>query len=72
MIKISQQYIHRFKRWPHLYVYPITKGIYLAFDDKTLEYLGIEMFYLPRNNNYQTQADDLLNNLLSNGLLESF
>lgn len=70
MICINEGYTHLFKKFSGEYVYPVTKGIYLAFDyDK--RYIGVEMFYRPYNSNliYKT-CDIKLNDLLSKGILE--
>lgn len=71
MIKISNQYINRFKRARHEYLYPVSNGIYLAFDSNTLKYIGVELFYQPYNNNYENEACEVLSNLLAKGLLET-
>lgn len=70
MICINEAYTHLFKRFSSEYVYPVTKGIYLAFD-KTKKYIGVEMFYVPYNSNliYKT-CDIKLNDLISKGILE--
>ena len=52
-------------------IFPLCKGIFLAFDSKTREYIGLEMFYLPKNQAYiDRAADNLINELLRNGVLE--
>jgi hypothetical protein len=48
----------------------ITQGIYLAFDINTLEYIGIEMFYLPKNQRLIDKVcDTKLNELISKDIL---
>ena len=72
MILINKAYLHLFKKMNHEYIYTVSKGIYLAFDDEDLRYIGIEMFYLPYNQKeIDKQCDITLNDLLSKGILES-
>ena len=70
MYKINHQYLDRFSKRRYEYLYPVTKGIYIAFDSESLEYIGIELFYLPYTNSYEKQANALLNNLFTKGILE--
>lgn len=71
MILINKAYLDRFKKIHCEYLYSVTKGIYLAFD-LDLEYIGIEMFYLPYNHiEVEKQCESVLNELLSKGILES-
>ena len=69
MIIINKNYLHLFKKLKREYIYPVKNGIYLAFDIDTLEYLGIEMFYLAPFST-QTICDDKLKLLLSLDVLE--
>jgi len=72
MILINKAYLDRFKKMNHEYIYTVSKGIYLAFDDEDLSYIGIEMFYLPYNHiEVEKQCELVLNELLSKGILES-
>lgn len=72
MIKINEVYIDRFKCFGNkLYLYPVKNGIHLSFDYNSKMYLGLEMFYIPRNHNYiQRISDNLINELLRKGILE--
>ena len=71
MIYINKAYLDRFKKLHNEYIYPVSKGIYLAFD-LDLNYIGIELFYLPYNQREVDKAcDSILNELLSKGILES-
>lgn len=71
MIWINKAYLDRFKKIHCEYLYSVTKGIYLAFD-LDLNYIGIEMFYLPYNQiEVEKQCESVLNELLSKGILES-
>lgn len=71
MIYINKAYLDRFKKIHCEYLYSVTKGIYLAFD-LDLQYIGIEMFYLPYNQKeIDKQCNITLNDLLSKGILES-
>lgn len=71
MILINKAYLDRFKKIHCEYLYSVTKGIYLAFD-LDLQYIGIEMFYLPYNQKeIDKQCESVLNELLSKGILES-
>lgn len=70
MIKINTNYIDRFKKTRCEYLYRVTKGIYLAFDIESLEYIGIEMFYLPKNPKLIDKVCDMkLNELISKDIL---
>ena len=69
MILINKNYLNLFKKLNREYIYPVKHGIYLAFDIDTLEYLGIEMFYLPPNN-VSKVCDDKLKLLLSLDIVE--
>lgn len=72
MIYINKQYIHYFKKILNEYMYPLQKGIYLAFNINDLKYIGLEMFYLPYNiKSVYNKEDILLNDLLSKDILES-
>lgn len=46
MIKINNCYLDQFKLSGHEYLYPVSKGIYLAFDKFTHEYIGIVLLSL--------------------------
>lgn len=70
MYKISPIHLDRFTKRRYEYLYPVSKGIYLAFDSETLEHIGIELFYLPFTRDYERKAEELLNNLLIKGILE--
>lgn len=70
MIKINNAYLDQFISAHHEYLYPISKGIYLAFDKKSLEFIGIEEFYLADPKKYNPLADDKLNFLIARNILE--
>lgn len=70
MIQINNTQLHRFKKTHCEYLYMVSKGIYLAFDIESLEYIGIEMFYLPHDPNIiDKQCDNKLNELISKDIL---
>lgn len=69
LIIINKNYLHLFKKLKREYIYPVQKGIYLAFDLDNFEYIGIEMFYLAPIT-IQDVCDNKLNQLLSLGVLE--
>ena len=69
MIVINKNYLNLFKKLKREFIYPVKQGIYLAFDIDTLEYLGVEMFYLAPNN-VSKICDDKLKLLLSLDILE--
>ena len=70
MIQINNTQLHRFKKNRIEYLYMVSKGIYLAFDINTLEYIGIEMFYLPKNQRLVDKVcDTKLNELISKDIL---
>lgn len=70
MIQINKNHINRFKKIRCEYLYMVSKGIYLAFDIESLEYIGIEMFYLPHNQKIVDKlCDNKLNDLISKDIL---
>ena len=69
MIKINQIYLNRFKSYNNKYLYPIYKGIYLSFDKSSLEYIGIEEFYIPKFDTYK-KANELIEKLYYFNILE--
>lgn len=69
MIIINKNYLDRFIKSRIEYLYPVNKGVYLAFDKKSLEYIGLEMFVL-YSNNIEKEEDNKLNELLAKGILE--
>lgn len=70
MIQINTNQLHRFKKTRCEYLYMVSKGIYLAFDIKSLEYIGIEMFYLPKNQRVVDKLCDIkINELISKDIL---
>lgn len=72
MIRINKQYLYRFKKSRCEYLYPLSRGSYLAFDSDSLEYIGIELFYLPRDpGKPEREAYILLTDLLSKNILET-
>lgn len=71
MIYINKNYLNRFKKIYNEYMYPLQTGIYLAFSESDLHYIGIEMYCTPYNKKIYQKEDMLLNELLSKGLLES-
>lgn len=68
-MKINKQYEYLFKKSKNGYLYPITKGIYLYFNND-YTYNGVVMFY---SNTYFTsiskQEDYMLNLLLTKNIL---
>lgn len=71
MIVINTAYLDRFYKTKSEYLYMVNKGIYLGFDKDTLEYKGIELFYLPFDYaSYEKDALNTLNRLISKGLCE--
>ena len=72
MIRINKNYLDKFKKTHCEYLYPICKGVYLAFDIDDLTYIGIEMFYLPYNQNLiDIEGNKMLTRLLSLDILET-
>lgn len=69
MIIANKNHLNLFKKLKREYIYPVQNGIYLAFDIDTLEYIGVEMFYLASNKVYKI-CDDKLKQLLSLDILE--
>lgn len=69
MILINTNHIDKFKKFNREYMYMVSRGIYLAFDLETLEYIGIEMFYLADPKKYNPLVDNKLNELISKDIL---
>lgn len=70
MIQINNTQLHRFKKTRLEYLYQVSKGIYLAFDIDSLEYIGIEMFYFPNDIKLiEKECDNKLNELISKNIL---
>ena len=70
MIQINTNHLNRFKKNRVEYLYMVSRGIYLAFDINTLEYIGIELFYLPQNQKVVDKlCDKKLNKLISKDIL---
>ena len=69
MIIINKNYLHLFIKSRIEYLYPISKGCYLAFDKKGLDYVGIECFVLP-SREIEKKEDKKLNELIAKGILE--
>ncbi len=69
MIIANKNHLNLFKRLKKEYIYPVQRGIYLAFDIDTLEYLGVEMFYSASNKIYNI-CDEKVKQLLSLDILE--
>lgn len=70
VIKINKMYIERFKLSHNEYLYPVSKGIYLAFDKDTFKYIGIELFYLADPKKCNKLVDNKINELVSKDILE--
>ncbi len=70
MIRINKNYIDKFYKNRLEYLYPLSKGLYLAFDSETLEYIGIEEFYLADPKKVNKMESDLLELLVSRDILE--
>ena len=70
MYRINQLHIDKFIKSRCEYLYPISKGIYLAFHNDDLEYIGIELFYIPKTKKYEKQADKVISDLLAKDLIE--
>lgn len=69
MIKINKNQKHRFRKIKGGYLYPITTGIYLGFNDK-LEYIGIEFFYYCTFKKIDQIAEEKIEELIAKDLLE--
>lgn len=71
MIRINQNQINRFKKSNYEYLYMVKRGCFLAFDINTLEYIGIELFYLPANYDIVNKmCEEKISFLLSRDILE--
>lgn len=70
MIMINNNHMHRFKKTKSEYLYMVSKGIYLSFDVKSLEYKGLYLFYLPKNQMIVDKlCNDKINELISKDIL---
>ena len=71
MIVVNNQYLHLFIKARKQLLYPIHKGLYLSFNSESLEYEGIEMFYLPWDKYLpEREADKMINQLIAKSILE--
>ena len=71
MIRINKTQINRFKRNNCEYLYYVSRGLFLAFDLNTLEYIGIELYYLPANyDKVSFKCDEKIKELISKDILE--
>lgn len=69
-MKINKSYLHLFKKVRSEYLYKVINGVYLAFDTYSLEYIGIELFYLPKDIEFvNKKADKLLDILIYDEIL---
>lgn len=63
-MKINKLYIDKFKLLHNEYLYPVKKGIYLAFDKDTFDYIGVELFYLIKYGDIEKDINDTLHKLM--------
>jgi hypothetical protein len=71
MIKICENQLDKFKKHGYEYLYYVMKGVYLAFDKDTKEYMGIDYFYQPKSISYtDSKCEKMLKKLISLGVLE--
>lgn len=71
MIQIAKNNLDRFKRNNCEYLYYVSRGVFLAFDLDTLEFIGIELYFLPADYKIiDKKCDKKLKELLSKGILE--
>ena len=71
-MKINKSYLHLFKKVRSEYLYKLVNGIYLAFDKNTLEYIGIEMYFLPKDIEYiNKKADKVLDILIYDEIIDT-
>ena len=71
MLRINKNYLHLFKKIHNEYLYQCEKGVYLAFDLKDLEYIGIETYYLVDLKKVCKLEDITLSKLISIGALDT-
>lgn len=73
MIRINQNYINRFKRNNLEYLYYVNRGVFLAFDINDYTYIGIEVYYTPKNYNLiNKECERKLSYLLGKEILEYY
>lgn len=68
-MRINKNQLHRFKRVKKGYIYPISSGVYLSFNEK-LEYIGVEMFYGFSYKKIDRIAEEKLEELIAKDLIE--
>ena len=47
-MKINPIYLDKFIKSKNCYLYPVTRGVYLAFDKSSLDYLDVEFMFTPK------------------------
>ena len=73
MIRINKNHINRFKRNNCEYLYYVNRGVFLAFDLNTYEYIGIELYYLPANyDKVSFMCEEKIKYLLAKEILEIY
>ena len=71
MYKINPQHLEKFSFHHYGYHYQLDKGVLLTFDDKTLEFIGVNYYFLPKSfDYYERKAEELLDKLYRQGILE--
>lgn len=68
-MRINKNQLHRFKKVKKGYLYPISRGVYLSFNEK-LEYIGVEMFYSYTYKKIDRIAEEKLEELIAKDLIE--
>lgn len=69
LILINKNHLNLFKKLKREYIYYVQNGIFLAFDIDTLEYVGVEMFYLV-SDKVLSECDEKVKQLLALDILE--
>ena len=73
MIRINYSYLDRFKKTKGYYTYTVINGVYLIFDENTLDYVGVDVVFTPNNyNRLNYKCEEKLVDLISKGLVEYY
>ena len=70
MILINKNHLDRFKYFRNTYNYLVAPGVWLTFDTPGLDFIGINYFYLPRNNKeLENKCHETIERLLATDIL---
>lgn len=71
MIRINKLHLDKFKYFRNTYNYMVDRGVWITFDSPGLDYIGINLFFLPKDmSEYERKADEVINKLIARDILE--